>query len=86
MRRFGAGGVDEALEQLLSARDVESTRVRIEVAAHSSMLDPVLEEFRTFCRTIDLKPPQIPFLSNVSGRWITPEEATEKKIMHAAVH
>jgi acyl transferase domain-containing protein len=65
------------LEATLSAREIDSTRVRIDVAAHSAMLEPVLDEFRRFCRTIALAPPRVPFLSNVSGRWITPEQATD---------
>jgi acyl transferase domain-containing protein len=67
----------EELEATLAARQIECTRVRIDVAAHSSMLEPVLDEFRRFCRTIALRPPAMPFLSNVSGRWITADEATD---------
>ncbi len=67
--------IDE-LERLLEGRDIDSTRVRIEVAAHSSMLDPILDEFRALCRTIAWRPPQIPFVSNVSGQWIRDDEAT----------
>jgi acyl transferase domain-containing protein/thioesterase domain-containing protein len=64
------------LEGILAARQIDSTPVRIDVAAHSAMLDPVLEEFRALCRTIRFQPPSIPFVSNVSGKWITPAEAT----------
>src|SRR4029453_171804 len=37
--------------------------------------DPVLEEFETVLARIELKAPSIPFVSNVTGRWITPEQA-----------
>jgi len=73
----GPEALIEALEATLAARQIDSTRVRIDVAAHSAMLDPVLDEFRQFCRTIALAPPRVPFLSNVSGRWITPEQASD---------
>ncbi len=65
------------LEQLLESRGVDSRRIKISVAAHSAMLDPVLPEFRALLRTSELSPPAIPFLSNVSGTWITAEEATD---------
>ncbi|MEY4577090.1 MAG: hypothetical protein RL701_1793, partial [Pseudomonadota bacterium] len=67
----------DALEAALSGRDIESTRVRIAVAAHSAMLDPILEQFRKLCRTIELTAPTIPFASNLTGRWITPAQATD---------
>lgn len=65
-----------AMEQALAAREVESTRVHIAVAAHSAMLEPILGEFERFCRTIQFKPPTIPYISNLTGAWITAAEAT----------
>ncbi len=67
----------EALEKLLSERAIDHTRVRIHIAAHSSLLDPVLDEFRALCRTIQLRPPTLPFVSNLTGRYIRAEEATD---------
>src|SRR5205085_2036141 len=67
----------EALEAVLAQRGLEATRIRIDVAAHSAMLDPVLDEFRTLCRTIRFQPPKLPFVSNLTGRWITPAQATD---------
>ncbi|MBR9835427.1 MAG: type I polyketide synthase, partial [Alphaproteobacteria bacterium] len=74
-----SGPVDkiEALRQVLNEKDVESTPIRIDVAAHSRMLDPILDRFRSLCRTISFQPPQIPFVSNVTGKWITPTEACD---------
>ena len=74
-----SGPVDaiERLEQELGARDIDSVRVRISIAAHSMMLDDILEEFERFLRTLTLAPPEIPFVSNLTGTWITPEEATD---------
>jgi len=64
------------LQALLASRGVESTPVHIDVAAHSSMLEPVLDQFRQLCRTIKFQPPVTPFVSNVTGKWITNEQAT----------
>jgi acyl transferase domain-containing protein len=66
-----------ALQEKLEEMDVQCQRVRISIAAHSSMLEPILEEFGNFFRRIKLNPPQMPFASNVTGNWITPGEATD---------
>jgi len=67
----------DALQVRFAGRGVETTRLRIDVAAHSTLLDPVLDEFRRVCRTISLHPPAIPFVSNVTGAWISAAEATD---------
>jgi len=45
-------------------------------AFHSNMMEPILEEFAQEVGQITLNIPQIPFVSNVSGTWISPEEVT----------
>jgi acyl transferase domain-containing protein len=40
------------------------------------MVDPILAEFEALVARVGLKPPAIPFLSNVTGTWITEAEAT----------
>lgn len=67
----------DALQASLDRQDIECARVHISVAAHSQMVEPILEEFRSFLSGIDFQTPQIPYISNVSGTWITPEEATD---------
>ncbi|HEY6880963.1 MAG TPA: type I polyketide synthase, partial [Polyangiales bacterium] len=67
----------ETLERTLAARDVETRRVRIDVAAHSSMLDPILPTFRALCSTIAFRAPKRPIASNLTGRWLTAEEACD---------
>lgn len=44
-------------------------------AFHSSMMDPILEKFRDHVASIQLSTPQLPYISNVTGQWITPEQA-----------
>ena len=67
----------DALEKTLAAREVDCRRVRISIAAHSAMLEPILQEFGDFFRTVRMSAPKIPFVSNLSGTWITAEEATD---------
>jgi len=40
------------------------------------MMEPALPLFREQARRVDSIPPQLPFVSNVTGTWITPAEAT----------
>jgi amino acid adenylation domain-containing protein/non-ribosomal peptide synthase protein (TIGR01720 family) len=73
-------GPDHAIERLareLEAREVEVRRLHIDVAAHSKMVEPILQEFGELLESLELKPPQIPFISNLTGRWITDSEATD---------
>jgi acyl transferase domain-containing protein/thioesterase domain-containing protein/acyl carrier protein len=75
-----ASGPREALEQLertLASRGVESKWVPIRIAAHSRMLEPILGRYRAFLEKIRLSPPKIPIVSNRSGTWLTPEQATD---------
>ncbi|VAW36163.1 Polyketide synthase modules and related proteins [hydrothermal vent metagenome] len=67
----------EKLEAVLAEKEVEYRRVRINVAAHSPMLDPILDEFGRELAKIQFNPPAMPFISNVTGKWITAEEATD---------
>ncbi len=58
----------EDLAARLDALDIENQRLRINVAAHSRMLDPFLDEFRAAFADIRFQPPKIPFISNLTGR------------------
>ncbi len=67
----------DALHEKLTAQEIEAARVRISVAAHSAMLEPILKEFGDFFARIRMTAPTLPFVSNLSGTWITPAEATD---------
>ncbi|WP_334063616.1 type I polyketide synthase [Limimaricola cinnabarinus] len=66
-----------ALAEKLAARGVEARRIPIEVAAHSRLLDPVLPRFLEHLRNMRLSPPEIPVISNRTGRALTAAEATD---------
>ena len=67
----------DTLEAELKARDVDCQRIQIDIAAHSRMLEPILQEFGDYLRSITLNVPQIPFTSNRNGQMITAEQATD---------
>lgn len=46
-------------------------------AYHSYMMEPILDEFKDIMRRIKLNCPSIPYISCVSGKWITSDEATD---------
>lgn len=67
----------DAFQAKLTQKEIESTPIRIDVAAHSRMLDPILDRFRAACRKIEFKAPAMPFVSNLTGNWISPQEACD---------
>ena len=67
----------EELRLLLAARNVESSRLHISVAAHSEMVSAILQPFSEFAETLSHHAPQIPYVSDVTGTWITETQATD---------
>jgi acyl transferase domain-containing protein len=65
----------ERVAHILSEKEIEYRKIQIDVAAHSKMVSPILREFGQFVKSCNFDSPQIPFISNISGRWITEQEA-----------
>jgi acyl transferase domain-containing protein len=65
------------LESSLDRKGIKYTRLHTSHAFHSSMMDPVLPLYREFLDGIRLSPPQIPYISNITGTWITAQQATD---------
>jgi len=74
-----SGSVDaiSAVERELVSREVQHRRLRTSRAFHSSLMDPILGSFEAELRRIRLRPPQLPYLSNLTGACIRDEEATD---------
>ncbi|WUI00860.1 SDR family NAD(P)-dependent oxidoreductase [Spirillospora sp. NBC_00431] len=70
------GAVDE-FAATLAARRTPSRRLRTSHAFHSAMMDPVLDEFAELVAKVPRNQPDVPFLSCVTGDWITAEQATD---------
>ncbi len=66
-----------ALEAELLGRGVACRRLAASHPFHSPLMEPVAERLAERVRGIPLRPPALPFLSNVTGTWITPEEAVD---------
>jgi phthiocerol/phenolphthiocerol synthesis type-I polyketide synthase E len=65
------------LEALLVADKVQHQQLRTPGAVHSALIDPVLDELATALSKIHLREPQLPFISSLTGTWITKEQATD---------
>jgi len=63
-------------ERNLSERSIICRHVANSHAFHSRMLDPIVPALEMEFRKIRLNEPSIPYISNVTGNWITKEEAT----------
>ncbi len=74
-----AGPIDaiEKLENILLKKGIACSRLHTSHAFHSKMMKPIEKSFMELVKTIDLSPPRIPYISNVTGTWITAEQATD---------
>ena len=67
----------EKLEKLLEEKSIGAKRLKTSHAFHSAMMDPMLAAFAEEVRKVALHPPSIPYVSGVTGTWITEAEATD---------
>ncbi|MGG2463903.1 SDR family NAD(P)-dependent oxidoreductase [Streptomyces sp. RGM 3693] len=64
-------------EERLTRDQVACRRLKTTHAFHSHMMEPARDHFVELTRTITLHPPRLPYLSNVTGTWITDAQATD---------
>lgn len=72
-------GADEAVsafEAALLKNEVACRRLHTSHAFHTSMMTPILDQFLGVLNTVTLNPPERPYISNLTGEWITNAEAT----------
>ena len=70
-------GTDEAVEALdeqLREQGIEGRRLHTSHAFHSAMMEPIAEEFEALIRTIDIREPQIKYMSNLTGTEVRTDE------------
>ena len=66
-----------ALERELGDREIACRRLPVTHAFHSAEMAPLAARLTDLARSVTLSPPQIPYLSNVTGTWITAAQATD---------
>jgi len=72
-------GNDKSIDSVMSKlkeMEYESTLLHTSHAFHSPMMEPILNEFKEHVDKVELKEPQIPYISNITGKWITPAETS----------
>ncbi|MFN6562985.1 MAG: SDR family oxidoreductase [Nostoc sp. ChiSLP01] len=75
----GSYAAIDKLQEKLQQIGVNCRRLHTSHAFHSEMMSPIIETFIQSLEKIKLNLPKIPFISNVSGNWITASEATNPK-------
>ena len=67
----------EDLGRRLAAAGIGCRRLHTSHAFHSASMDAAVGPFVEEVRRVTLRPPRIPFLSDVTGTWITDAQATD---------
>ncbi len=67
----------DALEAELNKKKIGGKRLPVSRAFHSVLMEPILEEFTGQVRQAEMQAPRIPFISCVTGSWITAQQATD---------
>ncbi|HEY8209099.1 MAG TPA: amino acid adenylation domain-containing protein, partial [Myxococcaceae bacterium] len=67
----------EAFQKALDADGVQARPLHTSHAFHSSMMDPAVGPFTERVAKVKLSEPRIPFVSTMTGTWISAEEATD---------
>jgi acyl transferase domain-containing protein len=67
----------DRFERTCQERGVLCRRLRTSHAFHSAAVDPILEPFTDLVRRVTLRRPSLPYVSNLTGTWITAEQATD---------
>lgn len=71
----GPDGAIATLERALVARGLSPRRLHTSHAFHSAMVEPMLQSFGVALGGVNLTAPQRRYVSNVTGTWITDEQA-----------
>lgn len=72
-------GPEEAIQKLeseLTRKGLSCRLLPTSHAFHSAMMDPILDRFAGACSMIHLQEPRLRYISNLTGTWITTEQAT----------
>lgn len=69
--------VIDDLQNRLAEQGIDCRRLHTSHAFHSKMMDSIIDSYTQQLQKVKLNPPKIPFLSNLTGIWITPDQATD---------
>lgn len=74
-----SGSIDaiDALAAELERRQIVHNRLPVSHVSHCRVVDPILDSFRRVLDGVELRAPDVPCMSNVTGEWLTAEQATD---------
>jgi amino acid adenylation domain-containing protein len=72
----GPGEDIQRFEELLKEKQYDCSRLHTSHAFHSSMMDPILKPFTEKSNEVQSNNPEIPYISNVTGDWLSSREVT----------
>lgn len=55
----------------LDENKIEFKKINVSIASHSPLMNPMIDEFRKVCKTVNYSSPQIPVVSNITGEIVT---------------
>jgi acyl transferase domain-containing protein len=73
----GPASALDLLERTLARRGVRTGRAPISSGSRATGVQQVMAEFRSAVARIELQAPRVPYVSSVTGTWISPEAATD---------
>lgn len=73
----GAVETISRFEHTLVEQGIACTRLHTSHAFHSSMMEPMLDEFASQVARCELHPPSLPYISNLTGDWIEEAQVTD---------
>ncbi len=75
----GPGNAIEAFEARMKERRAMCVRISATHGLHSFMMEPVAPKLEEALGQLTFNEPEIPYVSNVTGAWITPEQASSPR-------
>jgi phthiocerol/phenolphthiocerol synthesis type-I polyketide synthase E len=72
----GSPAAVSELESILHARGISTQRLATAHAFHSAMVEPIVPDFLAALNRVRFSAPVLPFVSNVTGTWITAAQAS----------
>jgi acyl transferase domain-containing protein len=67
----------DACKSILTEAAVDHVEINSLHAFHSSQMDSILEDFKAVIEGIELRAPNLPIMSNLTGEWLSEEQAQD---------
>jgi amino acid adenylation domain-containing protein/non-ribosomal peptide synthase protein (TIGR01720 family) len=73
----GSSHAIDSFEADIKATGIKTRRLHTSHAFHSGMMDPILKEFKEAFQNVSIEKPQIPYISNLTGKLTDPQEIAD---------